>query len=461
MPDYEGGLGIAPPQAAQLAQSAGTGGATNPWAGTSFDNGFLNLDTLQSLMAQRGGGWALTGADFLSALKPLTGVTLQNPEAWAAADAMKGQPGSDLYTQGAGANLDPSSQRYTDSQGRMFQVTGKDADGNTLIQYVDNGGGGWQNPTGSGHDRVQPTYSLDKNGNATPVDPGTYHKESAWVDWGRPLAALAANMAGTGFGVAALAGAGTGVGGAGVGSALGTGLGYTVPGAGTFAGLSDAELAAVSAGLEGGGGAGAAAAAVGGGGGSAPAYGGVGTPGAGAGTDAIFGPEAAGVGGAGTGGGGSSGLTSMDRAALYGGEGYGPAASPAELAYNGGAGSNFFSQLLSGNFGGLGSAFKTGAQGYGLLQTLSGLYGLTEANKIKKRAQGPGMTKAGLDAVMRSMAAQGYQGSGNMMAAIERYGAETNQGNIPGQAAGLTGQLSSLGLITAGLPALFGWGKGG
>jgi hypothetical protein len=90
---------------------------------------------------------------------------------------------------------------------------------------------------------------------------------------------------------------------------------------------------------------------------------------------------------------------------------------------------------------------------------ISGLYGFDQSKKLQKQASAPGMTAAGLQAVQRSMAAQGYQGSGNMAAALERYGAQTNVPNVPGVQAGLTGQLSSLGLLTSGIPKLAGWGN--
>lgn len=113
---------------------------------------------------------------------------------------------------------------------------------------------------------------------------------------------------------------------------------------------------------------------------------------------------------------------------------------------------------ISALFSNLGSTFGPKGGGTGAIQVLSSLYGMDQSRKLQKAGQGQGATKAGLDAVMRGMAAQGYQGSGNMMAALERYGAETNQGNPAMQQAGLTGQLSSLGLLTSGLPKLFGWG---
>lgn len=158
----------------------------------------------------------------------------------------------------------------------------------------------------------------------------------------------------------------------------------------------------------------------------------------------------------------AGGASSADLAAMYGTEGYGAAASPAELAAGGaGAGAtsawDSISQMFSKS-GTIGQALKTGGQGLGLVQVLSGLYGLNQSQKLSKQAQGPGMTAAGLQAVMRGMAAQGYQGSGNMMTALEQYGAQTNVGNPAAAQGALSGQLSSLGLLTGGLPMLAGWG---
>jgi len=169
--------------------------------------------------------------------------------------------------------------------------------------------------------------------------------------------------------------------------------------------------------------------------------------------------------GAGIGAGGEGatggGLSSADTGALYGPEGYGAQASPAELgAASGGA--NFFQQLsniFTPGSGGSGGLFGKAGQGLGLVQVLSSLYGFDQSKKLQKASSAPGMTAAGLQAVQRSMAAQGYQGSGNMAAALERYGAQTNVPNIPGATAGITGQLSSLGLLTAGIPKLAGWGQ--
>lgn len=115
--------------------------------------------------------------------------------------------------------------------------------------------------------------------------------------------------------------------------------------------------------------------------------------------------------------------------------------------------------------GPLGGILKTiapllqkGGVGMGLIQTLSGLYGLTESNKLKRQAAQPNL--AGEQAVQRSLAAQGYQGSGNMMAALNKYGGQWALDSQSAQQAALVGQLSSLGLLTGGLPQLAGWGSG-
>ena len=71
------------------------------------------------------------------------------------------------------------------------------------------------------------------------------------------------------------------------------------------------------------------------------------------------------------------------------------------------------------------------------------------------------MSKAGMQAVMRSMASQGYQGSGNMMQALSKYGADAYSGNLQQQQTGLSNTMSSLGLLTAGLGNMAGWGGTG
>lgn len=134
----------------------------------------------------------------------------------------------------------------------------------------------------------------------------------------------------------------------------------------------------------------------------------------------------------------------------------------------------------SGGGGGLGSLFgsagnylssMTPGKAMGAANMLTGLYGLTQQQKLRKQMQPPDPRnlpgtpgyQAGLEAVQRSMAAQGYQGSGNMMAALQKYGGDAYQQNWQGNIAsaqagmsGLGGTLSAAGLISSGIPKLFG-----
>ncbi len=187
---------------------------------------------------------------------------------------------------------------------------------------------------------------------------------------------------------------------------------------------------------------------------------------AGLGADAELGAAGASFGaGAGAEAGITGGLTGFGGAgaaadlSLAGAGGGGAGAGGAGAGAGGG---NFFQQLsniFSPGSGGAGGLFGKAGQGLGLMQVLSSLYGFDQSKKLQKQSSAPSMTAAGLQAVQRSMAAQGYQGSGNMAAALERYGAQTNVPNIPGATAGITGQLSSLGLLTSGIPKLAGWGN--
>ena len=142
---------------------------------------------------------------------------------------------------------------------------------------------------------------------------------------------------------------------------------------------------------------------------------------------------------------------------------YGPAASPAELAYTGATSGNFLSNLL-GTKGNLAGLFAKGGTGLGMIQTLSGIYGLEQSRKLAAMASPKGPTEAGMQAVMRSQASQGYQGSGKMAAELQKYGidaATPSAAQIGAGEAGLVGSMGSLGLLTSGLPSLPGWLGGG
>lgn len=125
-------------------------------------------------------------------------------------------------------------------------------------------------------------------------------------------------------------------------------------------------------------------------------------------------------------------------------------------SFLGNAGS-YLSKL--GNFG-------KGGWGVPALRTAAGLYSFIEAQKIRRGMRPPNAGdvtslpgyQAGLEAVQRSMASQGYSGSGNMMAALQKYGGDfynnaatqrLQQGQA--QAGGLFGNLSSLGLLASGI----------
>lgn len=140
-----------------------------------------------------------------------------------------------------------------------------------------------------------------------------------------------------------------------------------------------------------------------------------------------------------------------DVASAAGGGIMGPTATSGEISGGMGQGSSFYDKLGS-LFGGKGGG------GMGMAKLFSSLYGISQSQKIGKLATQP--NKAGEQAVQRSMAAQGYQGSGNMMAALNQYGINGSQAAVPGATAGLQGTMSSLGLLTSGIGDLFGWGKG-
>lgn len=101
----------------------------------------------------------------------------------------------------------------------------------------------------------------------------------------------------------------------------------------------------------------------------------------------------------------------------------------------------------------LSSIFGSGGYGQPLFKIGSALYSLNEASKLKKLATRPNLM--GEQAVQRSLAAQGYQGSGKMMSALQEYG--INGSYLASQAGmgPLLGQLSSLGLLSSGLQQLF------
>lgn len=153
----------------------------------------------------------------------------------------------------------PYSAYFTSSNGTRLNT----ADGTTFSDTYDS-------PGGAGH-KLDVQYKYDPaTGMATPTSANDRYQGSNWVEQYRTPAAILATVLAAGAGGAALAGAGE----------VGAGTGA----AATGGGLSSADTAALY-GAEGYGSTGLAS--------SAPAYGGVGTAGAGAGTDAIIGTNGA------------------------------------------------------------------------------------------------------------------------------------------------------------------------
>jgi hypothetical protein len=148
-------------------------------------------------------GRTVLGEDaWKSALKPITGLSMQAaPTKW---DARSDMPsGGDIP---AGEDLG----YYKDAYGQRFnRIKGDEGDPNIYLKYSDNNANGFLNPTGSKHDKVQPTYKLDpKTGEAVPVNANTNYQPGQWVDYGRRLSEILGTVVGAGVGGAALMGAG-------------------------------------------------------------------------------------------------------------------------------------------------------------------------------------------------------------------------------------------------------------
>lgn len=278
--------------------------ATQPSSTTSatptYDGSFWDQAKLQALLAQTpagADGRKVLGDDrMLSVLNPLQGLTVKSSI-----------PGGQVYDGGDSGTFHEQAGEtiYQDSLGRTYRQTGTDANGAPLVQYFENNGGGFQNPTGSTQDRMQPTYRIDAQGNATPVSAGGTYKASDWVSSGRDAAMILGTVLAAGAGGAALAGAGGGTGGAGAAAAAGAGGGASglssaeiaaiYGNAGYGATMTSAQISAFDAALAAGGTtaeASAAASAVGSGGGSAAGTGGVAAGAAPGGTTAAGGTVA-------------------------------------------------------------------------------------------------------------------------------------------------------------------------
>jgi hypothetical protein len=272
----------------------------------------------------------------------------------------------------------------------------------------------------------------------------------------------------------------TGTTGAGMGFTGGGGLGVTGASAGAGqigAGLGMSEFAAGTGSLLG------STALSGGGGG---AFTGQGLTAGGSGLGLSPGNSGLGMTGSTTGPGAFAG--EVGTGGLAGGTGslLGPAASGGGTAGTAGGGTfqNLMKSFQSGGFGGVADSlisqfipagpaqtFLSSAAKYGptLMQIYSGMEGRKQSKKLQKQMELPDpgdVTKlpgyqAGLEAVQRSMAAQGYQGSGNMMLALQRHGENAyNQAvnqrlaSAQAQAGPVTGRLSSNALMANGIMSL-------
>lgn len=221
---------------------------------------------------QSDGRTILGDADWLKLLNSISGISKQ----WSPNDMFPGVDQASVAaanaSQGGGAGFAGAPQaQYQDAQGRMYNMVGTDANGNPLIQYADANGGGFRNPTGSDKDHVQATYSLGKDGTATPYSASATYQPGEWVNNGRDTAKYLGTVLAAGAGGAAMAGAeGAGAGAGGAAAAGGGSGGITAAQAG-YGALENAAAAG---------------------------YGGVGTAGAGAASDAALGAGVIGGGGA-------------------------------------------------------------------------------------------------------------------------------------------------------------------
>ena len=107
------------------------------------------------------GRYVVSGDAMLGAINPITGV---RKVADASAGYMKPGERDEWMPETQAEYRGYGDQLFHGVDGSQFG----DPSGQ-YVQWSDNGGVGWQNPTGGEHDRVQPIYKLDASGNATPV----------------------------------------------------------------------------------------------------------------------------------------------------------------------------------------------------------------------------------------------------------------------------------------------------
>jgi len=223
----------------------GNFGVVSPTANTmnaAWDGQFWDDEKLKAAVAAQGAGNNIANdASWMQALNPLSGISIKDPA----------RAGYTDYRENGDIEVAGTDATYTDALGRAYRTIKGDAgDNNTYIQFNDSEAGGWQNPTGSKRDRVNPIYKLNADGTATPHSANTNYAAGEWNRSGQEIATWAAIMASAGIGGAALQGAsavptttgGASVGGAvaGSGSTIGEGVGAAAAGSGGGSGAAGA-----------------------------------------------------------------------------------------------------------------------------------------------------------------------------------------------------------------------------
>lgn len=369
------------------------------WDGQYWDQAKLNA-ALQRQGKGADGRTIANNDSWMSALNPLSGLTLRDQ----GNDGMQYDPIDGTMKQGPAVGA-----VYQDKLGRTYREVGKDANGNAQVQFFDKSGDGFVSPTGNGRDRVSPTYSLDAQGNATPVSSGAYYNPSGWVASGRDAAIIGGTVASAGL------------------------LGYLGAGYGAAGGLAtDATGATVASGAAGGG------------------YGAAGA------TEASL--AAAETAAAGTGGGGGAIAEGIGGEGVGGGvQGYQPAlnAAQAESA----AGTAGYGASSAGAGGGAGTLSTTGSLAAGATPyataaaptTWSGLSPAVQNTLVKagvgaasSYAQGGSATQGAVSGAAGGVA-DSYSGdNGQLISGV-------NNGTLVGVAGGLLGAASSKGGGMGGL----------
>ena len=418
-----GGPNSAFGQRAQKGGGGTVGGQPiDPATGLPFS--FWDQQKLTAAQAAQGKGadgrTVLGDQGLLSALNPLSGVT-QTSAAGTTTES---------FGDGGGVQDTPFGAGFSDGSGNRFSgiapPPGQDPNG-SYFQYTGSGQG-FQNPTGGGGDRAEPTYKLNPDGTATPVDAGASYQASEWVTSGRTIAEMAAVLGTVGVGGAALEAAG-GIGGLGGGGAQAAAAASDAGGGAAVGGGAVGESGLAGTGLapyEAYAGPGSAGYQVAGDVAVAPAAGG----GAGDVAAAAF-PDAGlptGVGAAGTSITGSTGAIgtageAMSAGAATGGGGSGVFGSGLSIPQIG--------QLASSAYGAFqGSQLKSSAAGSdpfapyraGYAQQLSTL--MKDPSSITSQPGYQAAEKAGEQALTRNLSSQGLTGSGTAAEAIPTFAAK-------------------------------------